>query len=125
MLQSIFLDILVTYPSEISDSITVQNESINGSTFNSVKIGSQYWLQTDLDVTTYRDGTPIPEVTDPVIWRNLTTGAYCHYNNDPTYPKLYNWYAVMGIHDNNPVTPDKNICPAGWHIPDTTEWFGS
>ena len=91
-----------------------------------VTIGTQIWSSTNLDVTTYRDGTPIPQVTDPTQWANLTTGAWCYYNNDPTnivtYGKLYNWYAVAGIHDNDPATPNKILAPAGWHVPSDTEW---
>jgi uncharacterized protein (TIGR02145 family) len=79
-----------------------------------------------LDVTTYRDGTPIPQVTDPTAWANLTTGAWCYYNNDPannaTYGKLYNWYAVAGIHDTDPSTPNKILAPQGWHVPTDAEW---
>ena len=92
----------------------------------SVAIGSQIWSTTNLDVTSYRDGTPIPQVTDPSAWANLTTGAWCYYNNDPVngaiYGKLYNWYAVAGIHDNDPSTPNKFLAPTGWHIPTDTEW---
>jgi uncharacterized protein (TIGR02145 family) len=91
-----------------------------------VTIGAQTWSTKNLDVTTYRDGTPIPQVTDPTQWQNLTTGAWCYYNNDPAngaiYGKLYNWYAVAGIHDNNPSTPNKILAPTGWHVPSDTEW---
>ena len=95
-------------------------------TFPSVAIGTQIWSTTNLDVTTYRDGTPIPQVTDPTAWAGLTTGAWCYYNNDPAngavYGKLYNWYAVAGIHDNDPATPNKILAPIGWHIPSHAEW---
>lgn len=91
-----------------------------------VTIGTQIWSSTNLDVTTYRDGTPIPQVTDPTAWANLTTGAWCYNNNDPAngavYGKLYNWYAVAGIHDNDPSTPNKILAPQGWHIPSDAEW---
>jgi uncharacterized protein (TIGR02145 family) len=91
-----------------------------------VTIGTQIWSSTNLDVTTYRDGTPIPQVTDPTAWAGLTTGAWCYYNNDPAngaiYGKLYNWYAVAGIHDNDPNTPNKVLAPTGWHIPSDAEW---
>ena len=91
-----------------------------------VTIGTQIWSSTNLDVTTYRDGTPIPQVTDPTAWVNLTTGAWCYYNNDPAngaiYGKLYNWYAVAGIHDNDPNTPNKILAPQGWHVPSDAEW---
>ncbi len=89
-------------------------------------IGQQDWATINLNVTTYRDGTPIPQVTDPTQWANLTTGAWCYYNNDPVngaiYGKLYNWYAVAGIHDNDPNTPNKILAPTGWHVPTDTEW---
>jgi uncharacterized protein (TIGR02145 family) len=91
-----------------------------------VTIGTQIWSTANLDVTTYRDGTPIPQVTDPLAWATLTTGAWCYYSNitvnGTTYGKLYNWYAVAGIHDNNPATPNKILAPTGWHIPTDTEW---
>ena len=79
----------------------------------------------NLNVTFYRDGTPIPKVTDPIAWSNLTTGAWCDYGNDiingVSYGKLYNWYAMQGIHDSNPNTPNKIIAPEGWHIPTPNE----
>ena len=92
----------------------------------SATICYQTWMVENLDVATYRDGTPIPEVQDPTKWMTLTTGAWCYYNNDPAngdiYGKLYNWYAVAGIHDNDPGTPNKELAPLGWHIPSNTEW---
>jgi uncharacterized protein (TIGR02145 family) len=94
-----------------------------------VTIGSQIWSSTNLDVTTYRDGTPIPQVTDPTQWANLTTGAWCYYNNDSangtTYGKLYNWYAVAGIYNTaslNDPSLRKQLAPQGWHIPSDAEW---
>ena len=91
-----------------------------------VTIGTQIWSSTNLDVTTYRDGTPIPQVTDPTQWASLTTGAWCYYENNTanvtTYGKLYNWYAVAGIHDTDSSTPNKILAPTGWHIPSDSEW---
>jgi uncharacterized protein (TIGR02145 family) len=52
----------------------------------------------------------------------LTTGAWAYYNNDPTKHRLYNWYAVMGIHDTDPNTPNKEFAPEGWHVPTDAEW---
>lgn len=91
-----------------------------------VKICDQYWMKRNLDVATYRDGTPIPQVQDGTAWAALTTGAWCYYENNTangtTYGKLYNWYAVAGIHDNDPSTPNKVLAPAGWHVPTNAEW---
>jgi uncharacterized protein (TIGR02145 family) len=35
---------------------------------------------------------------------------------------LYNWYAVAGIHDTDPNTPNKKLAPTGYHIPSDVEW---
>jgi uncharacterized protein (TIGR02145 family) len=93
----------------------------------SIIIDSQIWTSKNLDVSTYRDGTAIPRVVDGATWAALTTGAYCYYNNDSTtyaaiYGKLYNWYAVAGIHDNDPNTANKTLAPEGWHVPTDSEW---
>jgi uncharacterized protein (TIGR02145 family) len=105
------------------------SNELNRSTTDSaltVTIGSQIWSKFNLDVTTYSDGTPIPQVSNSVEWSNLTTGAWCYYNNDTAnwvvYGKLYNWYAVAGIHDNDPTTPNKTLAPSGWRIPSNNDW---
>ena len=81
-------------------------------------ICDQVWMACNLDVDTYRNGDPIPQVTNDYEWANLTTGAWCYYNNDPAlgemYGKLYNWYAV-----NDP----RGLAPAGWHVPTRSDWL--
>ncbi len=82
-----------------------------------IQIGTQKWMSKNLDVAFYRNGDPIPQVTDATAWASLTTGAWCYYNNDSTqgnkYGKLYNWYAV-----NDP----RGLAPQGWHVPSDVEW---
>jgi uncharacterized protein (TIGR02145 family) len=84
--------------------------------YSSVDIGGQIWMTRNLDVSTYLNGEPIPQVTDSSQWPKLKTGAWCYYNNDSTlgkvYGKLYNWYAV-----NDP----RGLAPLGWHIPTENE----
>ncbi|PKH67300.1 hypothetical protein CXF59_07745 [Flavobacterium sp. ALD4] len=99
------------------------------SSLSSVSIGTQGWQTRNLDVTAYRDGTPIPEVTDAAAWAALTTGAWCYNENESsngtTYGKLYNWYAVAGIHDAASLTDislRKQLAPTGWHVPTDVEW---
>jgi uncharacterized protein (TIGR02145 family) len=94
----------------------------NGNSYTYLTYGGQVWTVDNAEMVTYRDGTPIPEVTDETAWVNLTTGAWAYYNNDPTKPRLYNWYAVMGIHDTDPNTPNKEFAPEGWHVPSDAEW---
>jgi uncharacterized protein (TIGR02145 family) len=99
---------------------------IDGNRYNTVIIGTQEWMKENLNVSKYSDGTIIPQVTDPTAWANMTTGAWCYYNNDPAneaiYGKLYNWYAVAGIHDTDPSTPNKILAPTGWHVYSEAEW---
>ena len=104
-------------------ALVINNQTIHGQ---EVTIGTQTWMQKNLNVSKYRDGTPIPQVTDPKKWENLTTGAWCYYDNKTAngtiYGKLYNWYAVAGIHDTDPNTPNKILAPQGWHVPSDEEW---
>lgn len=89
----------------------------DGNVYNTVTIGTQEWLKGNLKVTHYRNGDPIPNVTDGTAWKTLTTGAYCDYSNkqeySSTYGKLYNFYTVID---------SRNLCPTGWHVPTSTEW---
>jgi len=49
---------------------------------NEIKIGDQTWTSKNLDVETYRNGDAIPQVEDQEEWANLTTGAWCYYENE-------------------------------------------
>ncbi|MEO7307422.1 MAG: fibrobacter succinogenes major paralogous domain-containing protein [Ferruginibacter sp.] len=90
----------------------------DGNVYNTITIGSQVWTTSNLKTTHYRDGTFIPNVTDDMAWYDLSTGAYCNYNNNETnattYGRLYNWFAVNDAH---------NLAPAGWHVASYSEWY--
>lgn len=89
---------------------------IEGNNYNTVKIGTQVWTVENLLTTKYNDGTPIPNVTDDDEWSDLTTGAYCNYDNLESnaeiYGRLYNWNAVN----------TGKLAPAGWHVPTDDDW---
>ncbi len=91
----------------------------DGNTYKTITIGTQTWMAENLRVTKYRNGDPIPNVTDDAAWEALTTGACCTYENTTnkdeiaTYGRLYNFYAA---------TDSRNIAPAGWHVPTDAEW---
>lgn len=82
-------------------------------------IPSQTWAIENAKVTTYRDGTPIPEITAPGAWLEATTGAYWV---SPQGEKLYNWYAMKGIHDNDPNTSNKEFAPQGWRVATSSDF---
>ena len=86
-----------------------------------VTIGSQEWMTKNLDVSTFRNGDPIPQAKTDEEWVKAGENkqpAWCYYDNEPkndeTYGKLYNWYAV-----NDP----RQLAPEGWHIPKDSEWI--
>ncbi len=89
----------------------------NAQDNSTVKIGAQNWCIKNLNVSTYRNGDVIPQVQDKTKWANLTTGAWCYYENKTEngtkYGRLYNWYAVVD---------PRGLAPAGFHIPTDEEW---
>jgi uncharacterized protein (TIGR02145 family) len=118
-----YIDALITSLQSQIDAL--QPTSVtdqDGNTYDYLTYGNQVWTVENAEMVTYRDGTPIPEVTDPTQWSNLNTGAWSYYENDSTKPRLYNWYAVAGIHDTDPNTPNKEFAPEGWHVPTDAEW---
>lgn len=103
----------VTVSIEYTGTVT----DIDGNVYQTVQIGNQIWMAENLKVTRYRNGDYIPNVTGNTEWTNLSTGAYCSYDNDnnniDTYGLLYNWYAV---------DDSRNLVPEGWHVPTDEEW---
>jgi uncharacterized protein (TIGR02145 family) len=86
----------------------------------SVTIGKQVWMTRNLNVSSFRNGDPIPHAKTDEEWQRAGQKgqpAWCYCNNDPAngekYGKLYNWYAV-----NDP----RGLAPKGWHIPSGREW---
>ena len=102
-----------TMPAESTGTVA----DIDGNVYQTIKIGGQWWMAENLKATHYRNGDPIPNVTDNNDWWALSTGAYCEYSNSSAnaavYGRLYNWYAV---------SDSRNIAPAGWHVPSDAEW---
>lgn len=85
-----------------------------------VIIGTQIWAETNLNVSTFRNGDTIPEAKTFKEW--VAAGesgkpAWCYYNNDPAigkkYGKLYNWFAVAD---------PRELAPAGWSLPEDADW---
>jgi len=90
---------------------------IDNNTYNTVQIGSQCWMQSNLKVIKYRNGDNIPTGLSDAQWSSTTSGATVVYNsnaaNDALYGKLYNWFAVNDL---------RGLCPTGWHVPSDSEW---
>jgi uncharacterized protein (TIGR02145 family) len=96
-----------------------------GSTANdastyTLKIGSQTWMTTNLNVTHFRNGDLIKEAKTDEEWNECARKkipAWCYFHNDEANDrktgKLYNWYAV-----NDP----RGIAPEGYHVPTEDDW---
>jgi uncharacterized protein (TIGR02145 family) len=110
-----FLLILTNGCKKDDDKSTITD--IDGNVYHTVTIGTQTWMLENLKVTKYRNGDAIPNVTDGDEWSNLTTGAYCEYQNSASntkiFGKLYNWYSI---------SDSRNIAPTGWHVASYDEW---
>jgi uncharacterized protein (TIGR02145 family) len=82
---------------------------IDGNEYDVVSINGKTWLASNLRVTRYSNGDPIPLVMASNAWKNLTSGGYCYVNdNEATsgaYGLLYNWYAAFDA---------RGICPKGF-----------
>ncbi len=109
------VDSVIFYNAEGQGENTVSD--IDGNTYSTVVIGTQTWMAENLTTTTYNDGVGIQLESDETIWSQLSSGAYCWYDNDEAtykepYGALYNWYAVE----------TGKLCPSGWHVPYYSDW---
>ena len=88
----------------------------DGNIYQTVKIGHQVWMASNLKTTKYIDGTPITNIRIGEEWIKTKSGAYCWYmnnsDNKEVFGGLYNWYAVA----------EDKICPRGFHVPRKEEW---
>lgn len=96
------------------DSVT----DADGNVYQTVTIGTRVWFQENLKTTKFRDGSPIPFVTDQSAWGALSAPGYCWVENDASnkaiYGALYNGYAVKD---------SRKLCPAGWHVSTDADWI--
>jgi uncharacterized protein (TIGR02145 family) len=85
-------------------------------------IGEQEWMSTNLNTSSFRNGTPIYHAVKEEDWEYASKNhlpAFCHYENNDSlgliFGKLYNYYAVI---DEN------GLAPANFKIPSVTDWTG-
>jgi uncharacterized protein (TIGR02145 family) len=95
---------------EIQETGTVTD--VQGNTYNTVKIGNQWWMAENLKVRRYNDSTAIEQIFLDNLqnWGDKKTGVYCAV--DVRHGQHYNWYALSS----------NKLAPKGWHIPSDEEW---
>lgn len=86
-----------------------------------VLIGEDYWLTSNLGVTSFSNLDGILEVSTPEKWIEVCTKgipAYCYYDfnsaNAEKYGAIYNYSAISDA---------RNLCPKDFHIPTENEWY--
>jgi uncharacterized protein (TIGR02145 family) len=94
---------------------------IDGNFYESVFIGTQEFMKSNLRVTKLNNSVSIPNVFDNAAWQNiLTSGSgelgYCWYQNNIGYKQDFG-----ALYNMNVVISEK-ICPIGWHVPQNKEW---
>jgi uncharacterized protein (TIGR02145 family) len=86
----------------------------DGNIYQTITIGSQIWMQTNLKSLHYSDGTVISEV-------------WSYKNSDSLagiYGRIYSWKAAMRGAASSDLIPSgiQGVCPSGWHLPSSSEW---
>lgn len=107
--------ILTAHLSSNGQTVGAGVADIDGNNYSTVILGDLEWMSENLRTTRYSNGDLIPFTMDPATWLTYTTGASTHYDDVslPYFGKLYNWYVVGD---------SRNVCPTGWHVPDSVEW---
>jgi len=107
--------VVVVTPTSSPNTVT----DIDGNLYNTVTIGTQVWMKENLNVTKFKNGDVIPNLTDNTAWGNTTSPAWCRYNNNPSttnefkYGLLYNGFAAQD---------SRGVCPNGWKVPSVSDY---
>ena len=89
----------------------------DGNIYNTVQIGQQCWMKSNLRTKHFRNGVQI---------NTSTSGSYTQaLYYQPTSSELTNYNEVnYGIYYNWPAVSDSNgLCPLGWHVPSFDEFY--
>jgi uncharacterized protein (TIGR02145 family) len=92
---------------------------LDGNVYGSVLIGTQIWMDKNLRVTKFSNGDVIPTTGTPTQNISAESSPVYYWSpdgnsaNNSSYGLLYTSYVAA---DN------RNVCPAGWHVPSNTEW---
>jgi len=80
----------------------------DGKSYNTVSIGGQCWMATNLEY----DGNPSGGGCSTVTWSSSDVGACSYYTGGPYADEglLYQWSAAQGK------------CPSGWRVPSDADY---
>ena len=90
-------------------------QDIDGNEYNTIKINGRIWMASNLKVTKFSNGDPIPNLLKDSQWKNTNGPAYSLFDNSM---KNFDFGCLYNL---NAVIDKRNICPKGWHIPTQDE----
>jgi uncharacterized protein (TIGR02145 family) len=108
-------DGILIFNTSSSGECGVKRVDYGGFSYGTVKLGSQCWLEENLNV-----GTMISGVTNQT--NNGILEKYCYDDNPANcgvYGGLYQWGEAMQY---STASGAQGICPPGWHIPTQAEF---
>ncbi|MBQ7489410.1 MAG: hypothetical protein IJT51_02690 [Bacteroidales bacterium] len=92
-------------------------QDYDGNTYNTVQIGNQCWMKSNLRTTHYADGSSV---------QYASFYYACHYDNlsASSYGYQYSGSAAMKNAASSNANPSgvQGVCPNGWHLPSKAEW---
>jgi uncharacterized protein (TIGR02145 family) len=100
----------------VSNKVKFKVVATQQESFASIKIGSQLWMDRNLNVNRFRNGDLIPEAKSVEDWIDAGKAkepVWCYYENNSAKGRLYNWFAVID---------PRGLAPQGWHVPSDLEW---
>jgi len=116
----------INFSTKPGESYTIKNSGIsvelplNPDHNVSIKMGNQIWMTKNLDVSTFRNGDPIPEMKTNEEWIKACLDkkpAWCYYDNNSDagaiHGKLYNGYAIID---------PRGLAPEGYRIATDCDW---
>lgn len=112
--------ILFTFSIFISLFAESQVKDVDGNEYNSLQIGENEFLATNLRVTKFRNGDPIKFVSNEKEWKRASKKkkpvcAYYNYDSSTfiTHGLMYNWPAV---------DDSRGLALEGWKVPSISDW---
>jgi uncharacterized protein (TIGR02145 family) len=100
-----------------ADSLSCGTLKYEGQDYPTVKIGSQCWMSTNLNIGKWINAAQLQKISDSGIIEK-----YC-YGNDfkqcDYWGGLYQWSELMRFSKD---AGARGICPDGWHVPASKDW---
>lgn len=114
--------IYIAFFSSLLICFSACNQNKNSSSDKGqIVLNDQIWSSSNLAVTHFRNGDPIPELKTNAEWRKAIKKkrpGFCYYDNNSskgsTVGVIYNFYALKD---------ERGLAPEGWRIPNDNDWI--